>query len=423
MGFEAVVLEKDAGTLTVQVTADAREVDACVKRALHDAASRKKRGGSASDPLSLAAADLISRLQPLVVERLDAVLLERPAWGADTVRPHENFSTTCTMTVLPEAALDDYDAPTINLPSTEVADAEVDEQIERLMSRFARYEDDEAAPAVRPGDMIEARVVNRLHVPELAGEHRLLGLANPNLPADLVSQIVGMRPGETKTIGWSREHRMEDPDPADEQGRRTFEIELTVNAVKRTVTPGLTDEFVQDNLRCRGVDDLRERVRAQIAEAKEAALPQVRAERVLEAVEGRVPEEALTEVYGKQVYAECAEELLGQLKKRGLTLDMYLNARQITSDDFMRELRAQAHGRARQALALDAFARHLGLDCTDEDLLASLKATGTADAEQVLEERRASGRLPLMRRMIRREKAQTWLMEHARTEIVDEIAN
>jgi trigger factor len=129
--------------------------------------------------------------------------------------------------------------------------------------------------------MVTAKVVNKLNVPELAGDNRTLGLANPNLPKEFVEGVVGMKVGETKDISWTREHRMEDPEPADENGNRSFEAEVTINSIQKAVTPELTDEFAKSGFGFDTVAELRDAIKEEIENDKAQSLSSLKEDRVV----------------------------------------------------------------------------------------------------------------------------------------------
>lgn len=425
--------------VAVKVTVPAEDVDAAVKQAYKDIAHKYNfqgfRRGHAPRPvvdsvvghdgvLAQATDDLMQRVQPLMIEELDIVPVKRPDWGQDSepVAEHQDYHAACTVVVPPSCTLKSYDAPKVELPPEGATEAEIQTQIEHLMQYHTTYENDPDASVVKAGDMIVAKVENKLNVPELAGDERTLGLANPNLPKPFVDAVVGMKVGETKDITWSREHRMEDPEPADEKGNRNFEAVVSVKAIKKAVSPELTDEFAKSNFGFDTVEDFRNAVKDEIEQDKKQSLPQLREDRVVEAIGTQLDLEEIPEDYENQVFSELANEFLGQLSRRGMNLDMYLNARQITSDDFLADLHEQASERARQSLALDALIDKLGLECTDEDLRKEFEDAQVKNIDASIAEFKEDGRMPAVRQSIRRTKAVNWLVDNAEVTEVDEAA-
>ena len=124
----------------------------------------------------------------------------------------------------------------------------------------------------------------------------------------------------------------------------------------------------------------------------------------------------------KQVFDEIAQDFLGQLQRQGTTLDAWLQARHIEVNDFLADLNQQADERARQALALDALAKHLGLEATEEDVRGEFEKAGMKDVDASMKEFKDAGRMPAVRESIKRTKAVNWLVENAKVTEVDEVA-
>ncbi len=107
---------------------------------------------------------------------------------------------------------------------------------------------------------------------------------------------------------------------------------------------------------------------------------------------------------------------------RGMSLDAWLQANGMTGDQFIADLHHQADDVARESLALDALARELKVEVTDEDVDNEFKTAGVEDPEATKERFLAEGRMPAVRDSIRRSKAVNWLVENAKVSEVDETA-
>ena len=89
---------------------------------------------------------------------------------------------------------------------------------------------------------------------------------------------------------------------------------------------------------------------------------------------------------------------------------------------FLADLHRQADDVARESLALDALARKLEIEVTDEDVDAEFARAGVEDPEASKAAFVAEGRIPAIRDSIRRSKACDWLVETAVVTEVDEYA-
>ena len=416
------------------ITVPAADVDSYVAQAYRDIARRYQfqgfRRGRAPRPvidgivgreaiLADATNDLLNAAQPIMLDELDIVPVERPDFGEDPdlVAEHKDYVITATITVAPEVELDSYDEVAIEMPPAEATDAEIDLQIEQLLSYQVSYEDVEDDRGVVEGDIITVDIANKEGAEDLAGMNRTMALNADSLPEELVEGIVGMKKGETKEVSWTRTHKH-----GENEHVHNYVVEVTLNAIKQAVIPTLDDELAKKSFGFETVEELREAVKEEIEEDKERSLPNLKQDRVVEELGKRVTVEELPEAYENQVFQELANEFLTSLQRQGMSLDMYLGAREIDTEAFLADLHEQAAERARQGLALDALAKAKGFLATMEDVRNEFVKAGVEDVEASIEEFRNDGRLSALRESIRRSKAVEWLAENASVTEVDEVA-
>lgn len=429
---EAPADEKIAATITIP----AAEVDKAIADTYKDIAHKYNfqgfRRGHAPRPvidgiigresvLAQATNDLLNAAEPLMLEELDVTPVGRVSFGAEGADPElaqqgADYVVAATIGVRPSAELSSYDAPAINMPPEEATEAEIDWQIDQLLSYQVTYEDVEEDRAAEPGDIVSVDIENVEGAGHLAGKNRMLALDGQQVPEQLQEGIVGMKKGEEKAIEWTRTHVHEG-----EEHSHTFSVKVTLNAIKKAVKPELTDEIAKKY----GYDDVaafREAVKEEIEGDKKTSLPNLKEDRVVEAVGKLLELETVPEAYQNEVFNELAQEFLAQLQRQNVSLDMFLRARGIKSEDFIADLRVQAEERARQSLALDAVAAKLGIEATEDDVREEFEKAGVEDVDASIEQWRSEGRLPAIRDSIRRTKALDWLVENAQVTIVDEVA-
>ena len=147
--------------------------------------------------------------------------------------------------------------------------------------------------------------------------------------------------------------------------------------------------------------------------------------RALMAREHRVLRLQLDEMdadYEQSVFEELGQNFLSNLAARGMTLDTWLPASGLTMEQFIGDLHKQANDVARESLALDALARELKIEVTEDDINAEFEKAGVKDVEASKAEFIADGRMPAVRESIRRSKAVDHLVENAKVTEVDETA-
>ncbi|MGN0054939.1 MAG: trigger factor [Atopobiaceae bacterium] len=420
--------------LVATVTVDKKDVDSAINRAYKQIARQYNfqgfRRGHAPRPvidsivgreavLAQATNDVINAAEPQMLEQLDVVPVKQVDYGKEPalVVEHNDYELKGTIEVVPPVELDSYDAPTINMPPEEATDAEIDQQIEQLLSyRTTLEEIDEDRPA-EATDHVQCKVENVENMAQYAGDNRSFDLSSETLPQELRDAIVGMKKGDTKDVEYTRSH--------EHDGQTTeakFAAKVTLNSIRKEVTPELTEDVIKKDFGFDSEEDLRKAIKDEIEADKKHSLPELKEDRLVEEIGKHLTLEKVPEDYTEKVFNEIANQFLTQLQRQNISLDLYLKARGINPDDFIADLRSQADERARQSLALDALAQHLGLEATDDDVKAEFDNAGVDDAAAAYKQFKDEGRLPAVRESIKRTKAVDWLVENAQVNVVDEIA-
>lgn len=429
MKITVTAAEPKDNKLEATLTVAAADVDAAIKKAYRDIANKYRfqgfRKGKAPRPvidglvgkdnvLAEASEDVLNEATPLMLDELDIVPVGQPTYGDESVLVSEgsDYVVTATISLRPDCELESYDAPEINMPPAEVTEAEVAEQLETLVNYHATYEDAGDDFAASEGDMLTLDIENVENGEDLAGTDRPFMIGSSTVPAAFNDAIKGMKVGETKDV----EISIEGDEP------KTVKVKVTLKSAKKQVVPELDDELAKKGFGYDTVDALKDALKEEIAEDKKAQLPNIKETRVIEKLAESLKLDELPEDYVKQIFDEIAQDFLGQLQRQGLTLDAWLSARRIQINDFLEDLNAQAAERARQSLALDALAKKLGLEATEEDVRKEFEDAGVKDVDASMKEFKDAGRMPAVRETVKRSKAVNWLVENAKVTEVDEIA-
>ena len=415
MNITATADKTSNDKVKITVTVSATDVDAAIDGAYKDIAKKYAfqgfRRGRAPRPVingivgkqavfAQATEDLIQNVQPQMLDELDIVAISKPDYGEDPklVEEHKDFTVEALVSVPPVCELDTYDAPSITMPPEHATDAEIDRQIDQLLSYNTTYEEDKDAKQATESSVVVLDVKNIEGLPEFEGSARQFVLDSPYIPQEFAQGVTGMKLDESKEISWVRkEDKKETP----------VKVNVTLKTLKRAVKPELTDEFAKKSMGFDTVEKLRAAIKEEIENDKKTSLPSLKEDRVVD--------------YPKQVFSELANEFLSQLQRQGATLDMYLASRGIKSDDFLADLHVQAQERARQSLALNAIANKLNLEATEADVEEEFKSVGK-DYKKQMAQFKKNGQMPAIRESIRRSKAVKWLVENASVEVVDEVA-
>lgn len=412
--------------LTATVTIPAADVDAAIKKAYKDAANKYRfpgfRAGRAPRPvidnmlgkeatLAQATNDILAANEPAVLNELDIVPLKEGDYKElDLVKDHEDYTYTVTFSLRQSVELNSYEPVEIEMPPAEVTEGEIDAQIEMLMGYHATFE--EVDRPVQNDDYVTAAVKDIKGATRFAGENRMFVVGSENFPTEVNEGLVGMKKDESKEISWTLMG----------EDAEEITIEVTINNVKERKLPELTDEFVKENFGFDTIVAMRDGVKEELEGDKTSKLPGLKENRAVAALSERLELEKVDEDYEQSVFSELGQTFLQNLSSRGMTLDVWLQASGLTSEAFIADLHRQANDVARESLALDALARHLEIEVSDEDVDKEFVDAGVEDVEASKAQFVADGRMPAVRDSIRRSKAVDWLVENAKVTEVDEYA-
>lgn len=412
--------------LTATVTIPAADVDAAIKKAYKDAANKYRfpgfRAGRAPRPvidnmlgkeatLAQATNDILAANEPAVLNELDIVPLKEGDYKElDLVKDHEDYTYTVTFSLRQSVELNSYEPVEIEMPPAEVTEGEIDAQIEMLMGYHATFE--EVDRPVQNDDYVTAAVKDIKGATRFAGENRMFVVGSENFPTEVNEGLVGMKKDESKEISWTLMG----------EDAEEITIEVTINNVKERKLPELTDEFVKENFGFDTIAAMRDGVKEELEGDKTSKLPGLKENRAVAALSERLELVKVDEDYEQSVFSELGQTFLQNLSSRGMTLDVWLQASGLTSEAFIADLHRQANDVARESLALDALARHLEIEVSDEDVDKEFVDAGVEDVEASKAQFVADGRMPAVRDSIRRSKAVDWLVENAKVTEVDEYA-
>ena len=417
------------GKLTATVTVPAADVDAAIKKAYKEAAKKYRfpgfRPGRAPRPvidsalgkeavLAQATNDLLGATEPSVLNELDIVPVKQGDYNdVDLVADGTDYTYTATFPLRPAPELSSYEPVAIEMPPAEVTEGEIDAQVEMLMGYHATFEDAAEDHPAAEGDMLTLDVENIEGGESLAGTDRPFMVGGTAAPDGMENGIKGMKAGETKEIEFPVEH---------DDHTHDVKVKVTVKTIKERKLPELTDEFAKTNFGFDDIAAMRDAIKGELEQDKASKLPGIKENRCVAELAKRLQLDEMDPDYEQSIFSELGQNFLSSLSQRGMTLDTWLQANGMSSEQFVSDLHHQADDVARESLALDALARELKVEVTDEDVDQEFASAGVKDAEASKKQFIAEGRMPAVRDSIRRSKAVDWLVENAQVTEVDEYA-
>ena len=436
--METKVEALEGNVAKVTVTIDAKEVDGRIKKAYKNFAHQYNfpgfRKGKAPRPVidnalgaeavpATVTDELVNETYPLTIDENNLYPIGKPEFAEDAglVAAGKPYTFTYTVDVKPDLELSSYDAVEVSLPPAGATEAEIEEQIESLREHYFEYEDATAATKIKEDSFADlaikatddaGEVIESLTTPS-----RLYGLGVSLFPESFDQELLGMKKGQKKsfTIDMPAEPTMVLAPLAGKTSKIAFEVEVI--SVKNKALPEVTDEWAKDTLGFEDVADLRRRIVESIEQQKSEIIPRMKENQCLTALAARLEGEVPASMC-EEAETNLLQDFFGQLQSNNMNFDTYLMQQGVTADKFKEDVKLQAREMAMQDLALDAWARHFGMEATEEDVTAEFVNSGVENPKELEADWRKNGQIHLVKNGILRTQAVKDIMDKA---IVKEI--
>jgi trigger factor len=297
-------------------------------------------------------------------------------------------------------------------PSRSVEDEAVNQSLERLRERHARYEPVESG-AVEAGHTVvvglERQGTDKEGKLGEVDQHEQVNieLGAPSNPPGFDAEMIGMTPGTSKsfTITYPDDYTI----PELAGGKVNYTVNL--KEIKKRVIPALDDELAKDLGDFASLEDLRKRIREDLEhEAMHAAERQVRQD-VMKQLAARVPFPVPASLVDREI-----DRRLEEFARR--LMDQRIDPRQANIDwnAFREGQRAPATEAVASAIVLDEIAKRENIAVSDEEIDAELQRYADQTGHSLASIRarlQKDGELGRLAAGLRREKAVAHVMSKA----------
>jgi trigger factor len=308
--------------------------------------------------------DALPQFYTEAVQAEQLAVVGPPEFDVETFDEGAEGVFSATVEVRPEIEVPDYAGLQVPHPEWELTDEEIQQQLDSLRERFAQLETVERPAQV--GDYVLITVTGTRdgqRVEEASGEDLLYRVSDPaESDSELDRHVVGSEAGAvltfTDTLG---------EDYAEELAGLEVEFTALVKEVKSLVLPELDDDFALTASEYDTMDELRAGLTEQMAQVKRRQARQALRGKVVEAVSDLVdvplPKAMVAEEVRFRLY-----QLSSQAEQHGLTLDQYLEATGMDSQQLLAQLEEDGGRTVKAQLVIDAIGRAADIDVDREDL-------------------------------------------------------
>lgn len=342
----------------------------------------------------------------LIPRAVDNALRERGVEPVDTpdirnvvVEEGQPLKFTADFETVPAFDPGDYGALTLRKPVATVTDQAVDETLERLRQRAARYEPVEGR-AAEPGDTVVVDLVREAPgEPPDRHEQTAIELGAAANPPGFDEQVAGLAPGDEKRfpIEYPADY------PVSEMAGTTVHYTVTVRDIRTRVVPALDDEFARDLGEFDHLEALRARVREDLQRDAERNAERELRNDLLKQLASRVTFQIPEALIDREIERRT-EEFVRRLYEQGV------DPRQANIDwqGFRDHQREPGKDAVAAAIVLDEVARREQIGVEPAELEAEIERYAAATGRTVDEVRarlEKEGGISRLYMGLRREKA------------------
>ena len=222
--------------------------------------------------------DAVPKAYEDALREKEIVPVGRPEVDVTEIEDGEKVTFTAEVDVRPEFELPDYKAITVEVDAAEASDADIDEHIDNLRTRFASLKDVDRACA--DGDVLLVDIAGSTDsgddVDDLSGNAMSYEMGTDGMLPGFDDAVRGASAGETRTFPFT-------PSNGDWAGV-PLTVTAIVTAVRERELPTLDEEFVTMASEFDTVDELREDARTRVGRLKRMEQGQQAREKVNEAL-------------------------------------------------------------------------------------------------------------------------------------------
>lgn len=326
----------------------------------------------------------------------------------------KGFKFSATVEVRPEATLGEYKGLEVPKREAEVAEEQVEEQIEEMRGQFATLAAVEGRPA-QEGDFVildfKGELMSGGELPGGEAEDHMLEVGKGELLEDFEQNIVGMNAEERKQFAVTF------PMDYGEESLRGQSVlfRVHVKEIKEREVPPLDDDFAKEASEFDSLKEFRAGVREQLEQSLQQQIEGEFRGRVLDEVaknaEAPVPEPMIEEKAG-----EMLQSFERSIRQQGLDPQQYYQIAGVDPEEMKQRVRPDAEDTVKKELVLDAVARAEGLEADEETVLheiGHLAEDSGQSPEQVAQMMRANGTYSMLEEEVVRQKALELIAENA----------
>lgn len=306
----------------------------------------------------------------------------------------QGFKYQLACVPVPEYELENYDPVSITVPSYDVKEDEIDEEIARMAQFSAVPVTDESHDVVIKGDKVELAMETTMGgevVKNLCTEGREYTTGTLAMPDDFDEAVIGMKVGETKTFTFLGPDIVPDADGNVKMDE--YESTVTIKRIIDSVAPEPDDAWARTvKPGIENLAQLRDDVAKKIQERHEDDFNRTAMLLVGNEMAKRLQGDIPDLIYGVAM-KEAREGFDNQLRRENQTLEEFLEKEGMSEQQLSNALMLQVRNQLTRQFAMNAYAKHKGIGVDDDDLNAFFESIAPGKATAARADFTRDGRL------------------------------
>jgi len=324
--------------------------------------------------------------------------------------PGKDFTYTVTVEVKPEVSVEGYRGLEVEKPAVQVREEEVDARLKGLQDVHAQLKPVEADRPVQEKDLVVVDFEGSLGGKPLEGwkvKDHLAEVGSQSLVGGLDQQLAGLPLRQERDLVVT----LPDDYPRKELAGKGINVRVQGKEIKEKVLPALDDEFAKEAGDFQNLQELKDRLRKNLEEQKEAQATQSAKEKLLDLLREKHPFGIPQSMIDRQVENVMARTEL-QFARQGIKLD----SAKLDSEKLRESIRPSAEKEVRGSLILEKVAEAEKIAVSDAELeqkLEQLAVQMNQRVEAVKNFYQKKDRMEDLRAMMLEEKTLDFLLSQA----------
>ncbi|MDE7424601.1 MAG: trigger factor [Lachnospiraceae bacterium] len=378
MSLQVEKLEKNMAKFTIEVSPE--EFDVAVEKAYQKNKNKMNiqgfRKGKAPRKMiekmygkeiffEEAANIIIPEAYTKALEECEEDVVSQPSIDVTQIEAGKPFIFTAEVALKPEVELGTYKGVEIEKLDTEVTDADLEAEIDKVREQNARTITVEDRP-IQDKDMTVIDFEGFVDGETFEGgkaEDYSLTIGSHSFIDTFEEQLIG------KNIGEEVEVNVTFPEEyhAKELAGKPAMFKVTVKEIKVKELPELDDDFAQDVSDCETLEEYKDTLREEIQSRKEDAAKNAKEDAVIEAIIEDAKMDIPNPMIDTQV-RQMAEDFARRISQQGISLDQYFQFTGMNPESFLEQMKPQALKRIQSRLVLEAVVAAEGIKATEEEI-------------------------------------------------------